>query len=229
MQCLIVDDEPQARRLLQTYLSGIPGCTVARACAGAMEAYEALQTLPVDLMFLDIRMPLLSGTDFLRSLARPPLVVLTTAYPQHALEGYELNVVDYLVKPIALPRLIAAVDKARARLPREPESPGHVFVKVNGKLVNVPLGDILCVESMQNYIKLHLKGHTLMAAYTMKAMEDLLPPTRFLRVHRSYLLPISSILAVTGNVIDTPIGEVPIGQSYREALLEVVGKGHSRH
>jgi DNA-binding LytR/AlgR family response regulator len=225
MQCLIVDDEPQARKLLTTYLTGVSGVTVLGACASAVEAYEALQTLPVELMFLDIRMPVLSGLDFLRSLRRPPPVILTTAYPEHALEGYELDVLDYLLKPIALPRLLQSLEKARQRIRQQHE---FLFVKVEGKLVNVPFEEIVCVEGLQNYVKLHLRDRFLVAAYSMKAMEDLLPAPRFLRVHRSYILPMSAIRSIQGNVIETPIGDVPIGQNYREALMDIVGKGHSR-
>lgn len=217
---IIVDDEPQARRLLETYMSGLEPYQLCAVCANAMEAYQALQTQAVDLMFLDIKMPQVSGMELLRSLKNPPLAILTTAFAKYALEGYALNVADYLLKPIALPRLLQALEKVSARLaPRAPEVNDHLFLRIDGKLVRVDLPDILLIEGMQNYVKLHLPGKILIAPHTMKETEELISRPDFIRVHRSYLVPLKMIRAVNGNTIETGYREVPIGGSYRAALL----------
>ena len=224
MTYLIVDDEPPARKLLQTYMQAIDQCQLIKLCENALEAYEALQLQRVDLMFLDIKMPLVSGTDFLRSLKNPPLVILTTAYPKYALEGFELNVIDYLLKPIAFSRLLQAVEKARNRQAQPLLSPqpgpalAHLFVKADQKLVKVNLADIQLIEGMQNYVKLHLTTRVLIASYTMRALEELLPAHQFLRVHRSFIVPIAAIVAINGNVIETAYQSIPIGVSYKEAV-----------
>ncbi len=226
MQCIIVDDEPQSRKLLQTFLSSIPGCTVGHLCRNAMEAYEALQTTTVDLMFLDIRMPVVSGTDFLRSLKNPPLVIFTTAFDKYALEGYELNVVDFLMKPISFPRLLVSIDKAKERLREkkptiQQEKVDYVFVKQDNKLLKVQFADIFYIESMQNYIKIHLKDSTIIISFTMKAFEELLPPAQFVRVHRSYIVSVKSIIAIHSQQIELNNISLPIGLSYKEQLLKL--------
>lgn len=227
MNYLIVDDEPQARKLLQVYMQNLPHFQLVKLCGTALEAYEALQLHQVDLMFLDIKMPLVSGIDFLRSLKHPPLVILTTAYPKYAVEGFELEVLDYLLKPIALPRLLQALEKAQRRQQPvgrpAPPAQTHLFLKVDHKLVNVKLADIKLVEGMQNYVKMHLVDKTLVAASTMKSLEELLPTTEFLRVHRSFIVPIAAIMAINGNVIETAYQDVPIGINYRAVIRQLTG------
>jgi DNA-binding LytR/AlgR family response regulator len=228
MNCLIVDDEPQARKLLTTYISSIPGCSIAGACRNAMEAYEALQTGKTDLLFLDIKMPVISGTDFLRSLKNPPLVIFTTAYDKYAMEGYELNVVDYLLKPIAMPRLLQAVDKAWARFKEKAFTPppppaDYTFVKQENKLVKIMFKDIRFVEGMQNYIKIHLTDTTMIVSSTMKSFEKVLPPSQFIRVHRSYIAAVSYINAISNSQVEMPGMELPIGVSYKDDLFKSLG------
>lgn len=227
---LIADDEPQARKLLQAYLAGISNYHLVKLCANAMEAYEAIHTSKVDLMFLDIKMPIVSGTDFLRSLKNPPMVVFTTAYNKYAMEGYELNVIDYLLKPIALPRLLQALEKVNDRL----QKPGiintghpvnHLFIKVENKLVKINFEELLLVESMQNYVKLHLRDKILVVPQTMKAMEDMLPSSLFLRVHRSFIVPAASITAINKNSIETAYQHVPIGLSFKNGVMDYVKNG----
>ena len=227
MNYLIVDDEPQARKLLQVYMQTIPHFQLVKLCENAMEAYETLHLHPVDLIFLDIKMPLVSGIDFLRSLKNPPMVILTTAYPKYALEGFELDVIDYLLKPIALPRLLQALEKAQHRKqlagttsPLSQNMP-YLFIKVDHKLVKVNLAGIRLIEGMQNFVKIHLSDRILVAAYTMKALEDLLPANEFIRVHRSFILPVSAIVAINGNVVETSYQDVPIGISYRKTVLKL--------
>lgn len=226
---MIVDDEPQARKLLQAYMMGIDSYKLIRSCANAMEAYEALHTSKIDLMFLDIKMPVVSGTDFLRSLKSPPLVIFTTAFNKYAMEGYELNVIDYLLKPIALPRLLQALEKVKARLQKSPDeipsAANHIFIKQENKLVKITLDDILLVEGMQNYVKLHLKDKVMITANTMKVMEGLLPAKHFLRVHRSFIVPVAAISAIAGNTVETTYKNVPIGLSYKNDVLDYARGG----
>jgi DNA-binding LytR/AlgR family response regulator len=228
MNCIIVDDEPQARKLLQTYLSDIPGLQLVKICRNAMEAYEVLQTGEVDLMFLDIRMPVVTGIDFIRSLKFPPLVIFTTAYDQYAIQGYELDVVDYLLKPVSLSRLLQAVEKAKARVSAvkhsERTQEEHLFVKQDNRLVKIVFSEILYVESMQNYIKLMMKNRELIISSTTKAFEEQLPAQQFVRIHRSYIVSLAAITAVRPGQVE--LGEVvlPIGNSYRENLLSLLGQ-----
>lgn len=225
MKCLIVDDEPQARKLLQTYLLSIPGCTITKVCRNAVEAYEVLQTEAIDALFLDIKMPIITGTDFLRSLKNPPLVVFTTAYDKYALEGYELNVVDYLLKPISLPRLLQAVEKIRSRLNEQKAATStadHIFIKQDQKLLKILFNDILYVEGLQNYVKIHLAGQIIIAGYTMKAFEEMLPAQQFIRIHRSYIIYLRAIKSIKGNMVELGAVSLPIGLSYKEGLLSGV-------
>jgi DNA-binding LytR/AlgR family response regulator len=223
MNYLIVDDEPEAGKLLQNYLANISNYHLIGICESAMEAYKAIHSQKVDLMFLDIKMPVISGTDFLRSLKDPPMVIFTTAYNKFAMEGFDLNVIDYLLKPISLPRLLQALEKVdgRKRI-KEPiqlfRHIDHVFIKADNKLIKVNLHEILLVEAMQNYIKLHTKEKILIAAYTMKELEDMLPEDRFIRVHRSFIASKSTIEAINGNIIETSYRNLPIGVSYKNAV-----------
>lgn len=229
MNCIIVDDEPQARKLLHTWLDTVPGCQVTRVCRNSMEAYETLQTNTVDLVFLDIKMPVVSGIDFLRSLKNPPLVVFTTAYDKYALEGYELNVVDYLLKPITLPRLMQAVEKARERLSEKTKAPApisvdYTFIKQENRLVKILFRDIQYVEGMQNYIKVHLTDSVMVVSSTMKAFEEILPPAGFIRIHRSYIVAVNAITAISNNQVELPGLQLPIGISYKEQLMKTLGQ-----
>ncbi|WP_379091222.1 LytR/AlgR family response regulator transcription factor [Pedobacter sp. UC225_65] len=223
---LIVDDEPQARKLLQAYMAGLTNYKLVKLCANAMEAYEALHASKIDLMFLDIKMPIVSGTDFLRSLKNPPLVIFTTAFNKYAMEGYELNVVDYLLKPIALPRLLNALEKVQVNLNAQKTSSienkiDYLFVKVDHKLVKINLDEILLIEGLQNYVKIHLKERILIANYTMKAIESMLSG-QFIRVHRSFIVPLHTILSIEGNLIDTTYQQVPIGSSFKTAVMSYI-------
>ncbi|MEE1943762.1 LytTR family DNA-binding domain-containing protein [Pedobacter sp. KR3-3] len=221
---IIVDDEPQARKLIQSYMSALPNYHLAKACANAMEAYEILCTQEIDFMFLDIKMPMVSGIDFLKSLKKPPLVIFTTAFNKYALESYELSVVDYLLKPIAMPRLLNALEKINERLNQKAttaQNPitDHLFFKVENKLVRVDLDAILLIESLQNFVKIHLKDKILLTSNSMKSLESKLPTQQFLRVHRSYIVPIKSIIAINGNTIETTYQPIQIGVSYRNEVM----------
>ena len=226
---LIVDDEPPARKLLQAYMAEMPTYNLVKSCSNAMEAYEMLQTTKIDLMFLDIKMPMVSGTDFLRSLKHPPMVIFTTAFNKYAMEGFELNVVDYLLKPIALPRLMNALEKVKERQNNTIKTSNDVettffFVKSDNKLVKIGFAEILLIEGMQNYVKIHLKDRILIATYTMKVLEELLPNYLFLRVQRSFIIPTANIIAINGNTIEMNYRNIQIGVSYRNKVMSYVNR-----
>jgi DNA-binding LytR/AlgR family response regulator len=235
---IIVDDEPLALDVLETYIEKLPELQLVRRCANALEANEALKTQAVDLMFLDIQMPQLTGIDFLKTLTQPPLVIFTTAYPNYALEGFELNALDYLLKPISLERFMKAVNKAVDQLAlrrREPASAAgdeedidYIFVKADKKLVKVNYKEILYIEGLKDYVIIRLDNSRVITLQTMKSLEDKLPLSRFKRIHRSYIVNIDKINAIVGNMVEMQekgqAKHLPIGKNYREELLDLVNR-----
>lgn len=249
LNCLIVDDEPLAQEVLATHIAKIPSLNLVQQVGNAMEAFEALHKNHIDLIFLDINMPVVSGLNFLRSLKDPPAVILTTAYTEYALEGYELDVVDYLLKPIPFDRFFKAVNKASLHLsnkgrnvPALTEEPtfqptksnvqvtqnvpekNYFFIKADGKLIKVNYADIKYIEGMKDYLKIHTTTNTIVTHHTMKAMEEQLPSSKFMRVHKSYIIALNAIKSIDGNIIhlDMEKAEVPLGSSFKDALLAVV-------
>jgi two-component system, LytTR family, response regulator len=234
--CLIVEDEPLARNLLAEYVKKVPSLQLVDACSNAMDAMDALRKHPVDLLFLDIQMPEITGITFLKVLQKKPLVIFTTAYSQYALEGYELDVVDYLLKPITLERFLKAVDKAVVRLqaahqpitlsagPPNPDKPGFVFVKDGTKMVKVLLDSILYIEGMKDYVTIHTKEKKITTLQRMKMLEEQLPADKFIRIHHSYIIALSAIDAVHKS--DVQIGQalLPISDSYKKAFREYIEK-----
>lgn len=250
LNCLIVDDEPLAQEVLAAHIAKVPSLNLVQQSSNAMEAFEALHKNQVDLIFLDINMPVVSGLNFLRSLKDPPAVILTTAYTEYALEGYELDVVDYLLKPIPFDRFFKAVKKASQQLgqngkkvPLLHEEASHqlsqppsqqvqvntqeknyFFIKADGKLIKVNYADIRYIEGMKDYLKIHTTNQAIVTHHTMKAMEEQLPSGKFMRVHKSYIIALNAIRAIEGNIIhlDMEKAEIPLGNSFRDALLAVV-------
>jgi DNA-binding LytR/AlgR family response regulator len=227
INCIIVDDEPQARKMMEAFVSQLPGWKILRICSNAIEAFEALQSLRVDVIFLDIKMPTITGIDFLRSLKNPPLVIFTTAYNKYAMEGYELNVVDYLLKPISMHRLLQAAEKVTERLKEHTETPAqakpettYMFVKHDNKLVKVMFADILYIEGMQNFVRIHTETKQYLITHTMKAMEEVLPKNTFFRVHKSYIVNMEAITAIFGNTIEIGKTEIAIGSNYRADFMQ---------
>ena len=212
LNCLIVDDEPIARDILRQFIVDTPGLMNSGECSNALELMEVLKKKSVDLIFLDINMPKLSGIDFLRSQSVQPNVILTTAYPEFALEGYELNVVDYLLKPIAFPRFLQAVEKVKKVNERQEI---NFTVKTNGKSYRINTSEIHFVESKGDYLMIHLSEQKIMVYMTMKKMME---QTRgfLLRVHKSYSVNLATIEYVEGNMIHLDNHEIPIGASYKE-------------
>lgn len=227
INCLIVDDEPIARDILKTYIEQLPELSLAGDCKNATEAYEALNGLPVDLVFLDIRMPVVTGTIFLRSLPTPPLVVFVTAYADFAVEGFELNAVDYLLKPVTFGRFCQAIQKVQQRLREETgplisrEVPDYIFIRQDRKQLKVDFEELVYIQAERDFCSLYLNnGKRLLAGMHLKLFEDTLPGEKFMRVHRSYIINLSKIKAISGNRIETGLMEIPVGDQYRERLYE---------
>jgi DNA-binding LytR/AlgR family response regulator len=226
IRCLVVDDEPYARELLLNYIRRIPELVLVDSCRSAPEAIGPLYGSAVDLLFLDIKMPVMAGTDFLRSLARPPLVIFTTAYAHYATEGFELNAVDYLLKPITSERFMQAVLKADERMGvrqqpagPKPDLPDYLFIKQDNKLLRIDHRDIDYIQAEKDFCSVYLGPRRILAGMHLKLMEEILPPELFMRVHRSYIVPLEKIRAIKGNMLELPGMDIPIGESYKELLM----------
>lgn len=227
IQCLIVDDEPLARKLIAGHVEKLPGWQIAGMCKNAIEAYELLMKDPVDVLFLDINMPVVSGIDFYRSLKDPPFLVFTTAYPEYAVEGFELEAVDYLLKPITFDRFIRTAERIKEKIEGRKNvqeslfnrAPDFIFIKHFSKLVKVRFEDILYLEAQKDFVKFVTSNDELLAGMTMKEAEDILPADRFLRVHRSYIVSLNAVTAMFGNTIEIGSHEIPIGANYKEEVM----------
>jgi two-component system, LytTR family, response regulator len=231
--CLIVEDEPLARNLLIEYVKKVPYLNLIRACSGALEAMEALRSNSVDLMFLDVQMPELTGIAFLKSLQKKPLVVLTTAYSEYALEGYELDITDYLLKPITFERFLKAVDKASQRLSnptqQSPDKPAtetpassFIFVKDGTKLVKINWNDILYVEGLKDYVTIHTRTQKVISLQRLKVLEEQLPSARFIRVHNSFIVALDAIDSVHKDKIQIGAALIPVGDTYKKTFKEFI-------
>ncbi|MEO1258007.1 MAG: LytTR family DNA-binding domain-containing protein [Bacteroidota bacterium] len=235
---IIVDDEPLALDVLETYIEKIPDLHLVKRCNNAFEANEALKEYDIDLMFLDIQMPQLTGIDLLKTLTDPPLVVFTTAYSNYAIEGFELNATDYLLKPISLERFIKASNKAieQIELRRkenavnfEVNSPeDFTFVKADKKYVKVKFSEVLYIEGLKDYVIIRTEKGRVITLQTMKSLEQKLPQKMFKRIHRSFIVNIDQIQAVLGNMVEViekgQAKHLPIGKNYRDELLALINK-----
>ena len=237
---IIVDDEPLALDVLETYIEKIPDLNIVSKCSNALEANAALKEHQVDLMFLDIQMPQLTGVDFLRTLVKPPKVIFTTAYANYAVEGFELNAVDYLLKPISFDRFIKAVNKAQEQINLEGnesstsaivsgnDEQDFIFVKADKKLIKVNYEDIVYIEGLKDYVIIRQMNSRIITLQTMKSLEAKLPDTIFKRIHRSYIVNIKKIKAIQGNMVEVieknQPKHIPIGKNYRDELLSIVNK-----
>lgn len=233
--CLIVDDEPLARNLLTEYVKKVSFLKLVHACSNPLEALELLRNNPVDILFLDIQMPEITGITFLKILQKKPLVILTTAYSEYALESYELDVVDYLLKPVTFDRFLKAVDKASQRLnpgaattaekpaASEPAQP-FVFVKDGTKLVKVNFDDILYVEGLKDYVTIHTKHQKVVSLQRLKLLELQLPADRFIRVHHSYIVALKAIDVIHKGEVQIGNAMIPISDTYRKTFKEFVDR-----
>ncbi len=238
IQTIIVDDEPLALDVLETYIEKIPDLKLVKRCTNALEAREALQNNQIDLMFLDIQMPQITGIDFLKTLSDPPLVIFTTAYPNFALEGFELDALDYLLKPISFDRFLKAVNRAAEQVNLHKASHGQgehahegddfFFVKADKKLVKVNYSEIIYIEGLKDYVIIRLEQTRVITLQTMKSLEDKLPASKFKRIHRSFIVNIDKIHAIIGNMVEVlekgQAKHLPIGKNYREELQELIDK-----
>lgn len=232
ISCLIVEDEPLARNLITDYVRKVPYLQLVKACSGALEAMEVLRTSSVDLLFLDVQMPELTGISFLKSLQKKPLVVLTTAYSEYALEGYELDITDYLLKPITFERFLKAVDKASQRLTAPvvaaPEKPvdaqpsPFIFVKDGTKLVKINWTDILYVEGLKDYVTIHTRTQKVISLQRLKVLEEQLPAEKFIRVHNSFIVALDAIETVHKDKIQIGQASIPIGDTYKKPFKEFI-------
>lgn len=229
IKCLIVDDEPLARKLVAGYVEQLPGWEIKGICKNAIEAYETMMKTAVDVLFLDINMPVVSGLDFYRSLKDPPYLVFTTAYPEYAVEGFELEAVDYLVKPITFDRFMKTAQRIQEKLADTTatkdygsSSADYIFVKNFSKLVKVRFDSILYLEAQKDFVKFVTKEEDLLVGMTMKEAEDVLPLRLFLRVHRSYIISLPAVTAIYGNTIEIGSHQIPIGANYKEAVMQKI-------
>lgn len=230
ISCLIVEDEPLARNLITEYVKKVPYLNLIKACSGALEAMEVLRNNSVDLLFLDVQMPELTGIAFLKSLQKKPLVILTTAYSEYALEGYELDITDYLLKPITFERFLKAVDKVNQRLsgnhtaaekPAE-AVPDFIFVKDGTKLVKIRWNDILYVEGLKDYVTIHTRTQKVISLQRLKVLEDQLPANKFIRVHNSFIIALDAIDSIHKDKIQIGQAQIPIGDTYKKSFREFI-------
>lgn len=232
IKCIIVDDEQHAIDILVHYVQQTPQLELAGTFTNPVSALEMLNTQKIDLVFLDIQMPELSGLDFIRTIRGKSKVILTTAFSEFALEGYELYVVDYLLKPIRLPRFLTALQKAveqigagREARPETAEE-DYIFVKTEakGKLLKVGLTEIDFIEGMKNYVAIHRDGKRTLVNTSMKKLEEHLPKKQFIRVHKSYIIPVARITGIEGNVLrlKNVANPILIGENYKEELMEMI-------
>ena len=229
IRCLIIDDEPIARQIVSTYCSYLNNIEVVAECETAIQAMEYLQKEKIDLMFLDINMPVLSGIDFLKTLSNPPAVIITTAYQQYALDGYELNITDYLLKPFSLERFIKAVNKITNKstevvttILAEKEIP-DIFIKADNKVYRFEPNSILYCEAQGNYTKIVTTGEVIEAYISLSKIEEQLANAQFVRCHRSFIINVKFVTTIENHRIHLGKYEIPVGSNYRENLFNIIG------
>ncbi|WP_346320126.1 LytTR family DNA-binding domain-containing protein [Chitinophaga sp. YIM B06452] len=236
IKCLVVDDEPLAVEVLVNYISQLDTLSLAGACHNAIDALKFLQKNRVDLLFLDIQMPKLSGIDFLKTLPHRPKVIFTTAFRDYALEGFELNVLDYLLKPVPFERFLVAINKYHAAQETAPALPSllispaagasadtFIYLKADKKMVKVFEKDILYIESLKDYVKVKTTEKEIITYQRITYLEEKLPEGRFLRIHRSYIIAVDKIRSFNSTAIEVGDIELPIGRQYRAEVMRALG------
>ena len=241
LRCLLVDDEPLALDVLETFVQRLDNLELVARCSNAVEAYNVLQKEEVDLIFLDIQMPKLTGIEFLKSLSNPPKVILTTAYRDYAVEGYELNAVDYLLKPISFDRFLKAVNKVTESAPpavTQLATPlthtdyytdykdAFIYLKADKKMVKVMLTDILYIESLKDYIRVKTDVREVISYQEISYLEEKLPKEKFLRIHRSFIVALDKVQAFSATSVELGKSEIPIGRLYKNDVLPVLGRNN---
>lgn len=238
LTCVIVDDEPLARQLLTEYVRKIPYLKLVEVCSSPLAALDVLRSQSVDLLFLDIQMPEITGLTLLKVLTHKPLVVLTTAYSEYALESYDLDVVDYLLKPISFDRFLRAVEKASQRkelssqvqpapaAPGKEEASPFIFVKDGTKLVKIRLTDILYVEGLKDYVAIHTRQQKIITLQRLKNLEAQLPADQFIRIHHSYIVSLEGIETIHKEKVQVGSVYLPISETYRKPFKDFIDRNH---
>lgn len=232
IKCIAVDDEPLALRVIESHIEKLSDVELVAKCSNAIQAFEVLKNKPVDLVFLDIQMPELTGIEFMKSLQNPPMVVFTTAYRNYALEAFDLDVLDYLLKPISFNRFLKAVnkyyDRREGKTVEAPknlnvdkrEDKDHIFVKKNKTMVKVYFRDMMYIESMKDYVKIHTPVEVHFVKHQIGALEQELPESDFIRVHKSYIIPIAKVSTISPKSVGIGEQKIPIGRNYKEYVLK---------
>lgn len=237
-KCLIIDDEPLARDLMRNHIEKLDNFEIVAECGDAMKALQVLQSQPVDLMFMDIQMPQITGIEFLKTLKNPPKVIITTAYREYALEGFELDVVDFLLKPITFERFLKSVNKfyqltqvngAGGNFSAEPapREDSFIYVKENKRVIKLLLNEILYIEGLSEYVKIYTENKRIVTKTSMTNMEEKLPADDFMRIHKSYIVSLKKIEAFTSCSIEVTGKELPIGRSYKNRVSQILHAGGS--
>lgn len=234
INCLIVDDEPPALDILKKYIESIPSLELAGSCSNAVDALAVIQKQAIDLLFLDIQMPQILGTDFIRTLANPPKIIFTTAYRKYAVEGFDLNAVDFLLKPIPFERFLKAVNKVmntsiqqsnyletNSNTEKEPVE-SFIHFRADRKILKIALDDILYVESLKDYIRVVTKTKSFLTKHSISSLEENLPASSFIRIHRSYIISINKIEFFTSELVGIGKQELPISRMYRHEVEKVL-------
>jgi DNA-binding LytR/AlgR family response regulator len=236
-RCLLVDDEPPALDVLRTYIHATPMLEVVAECHNALAAFDSLRHTPADLIFLDIQMPRLLGTDFLKALSHPPRIIFTTAFRDYAVDGFELGAIDYLLKPYSFERFLKAVHKVleleHKSIPSVREtflsaSDKFLYVRADRKMVKVMVNEILYVESLKDYVRIFMPNHQIITKQTITSLEEMLPEDEFLRIHRSFIVPIKRIDSYNQHAVFINKTELPVGPLYKNELMKRLQQlGHS--
>jgi DNA-binding LytR/AlgR family response regulator len=222
--CIITDDEPMARKGLQGYVEKIDFLHLAGVCEDALQLNTLLKQQPVDLLFLDIEMPYITGIDFLQQTSNPPKVIFTTAYEQYAIRGYELDILDYLLKPVSFDRFLKAANKAFDYFLASPAAAQqHIFIKTDSRLEKIRFEDILLAEAMENYVAVYTTDKKYITHSTLKGLQENLPGSIFIQPHKSYLVNLNAIAAVEGNILHVGKYQVPISKYQKEEVMEKIG------
>ncbi|MET7000804.1 LytR/AlgR family response regulator transcription factor [Chitinophaga defluvii] len=231
IKCIAVDDEPLALEIIEDFIKKVPFLTLAGKFENAAKALRFLQDEPVDLVFLDIKMPDITGIEFLKSLKYPPLVVFTTAYGEYALDGFDLDVVDYLLKPVPFDRFLKAASKAHEYLLANQQKTmdarsvaDYIFIKTEYKIIKINLEDILFIEALKDYTKIYTPFQPVLTLRSLKSFETKLPADKFIRVHRSYLVSLNKINSVEKNTVMIANQPIPISDGYRDRFYDVINR-----
>ena len=230
IKCIIVEDEVLAQQVIQNYLERTPQLELVAICQNANEAEKVLENSEVDLIFLDLQLPGVTGLHFLRSIPDPPIVIITTAYAEYALESYEFNVIDYLLKPISFERFTQAINKLMGgRMLSQPtpekENWGdHSFIKSGSKFFKVNFSEILYAQAMKDYVRIFTREYQLISHQTMNELEDMLPDKQFIRIHKSYIVSINHIKIIYGNSVEIDSVTLPIGNNYKDSVMAMIGR-----